>query len=195
MRSWFKISIILICFSGIKTNAQVVKRLNLITQLKADKESNFVINGLAYFISDTSKLDEVLSKIETSKISEIAVLKNDGKISHQRKDVIIIQYATQLEKKIIKAKFKEIKPKFKDEYLSFSQHVFSNAKDPILYLNGNKIHHTKTTKAIASLKRHEIGYIYLSDSAQSEEYHGQNAINGIVIIWTKDKLNQKETSR
>jgi len=193
MRSWCKIAILLICFSRIKINAQDVNRQNLITQLKADKESLFVINGLAFFISDTLKLDEELSKIETSKISEIEILKNDGKLAHQRNDVIVIQYATELEQKLIKKILKQIKPKFKEEYLGFSQHILSNAKDPVLYLNGNNIHHTETKKVITNLKRNKIGYIYHSKSAQSRECHGQNATNGVVIIWTKDKLNEKKT--
>jgi hypothetical protein len=40
----------------------------------------------------------------------------------------------------VKEKLIEIKPKFKDKYHGFSQHIFIDAKDPVLYLNGNKIH-------------------------------------------------------
>src|SRR5690606_30146260 len=130
-----KIQIFIFCFLGLYSNAQDLKRLNLIEQLKADKESLFVINGVAFNLSDSLKLDEELSKIDNKKISEIAILKNEGKISHQRNDVILIQYATQLSKKLIKTKLKEIKPKFKDKYNGYSQHIYADAKDPVLYLN------------------------------------------------------------
>lgn len=86
---------------------------------------------------------------------------------------------------------KEIKLKFKDEYISFSQHIYYNAKDPVLYLNGNKIHHTEAKKQINRQKVNDIAYIYFSKTPQSEEYHGQNAKNGVVIIWTKDKLTNR----
>lgn len=188
MKSLLKILILTILFSGTKAYAQDLNRNDLISQLKADKESLFVINGIAFSYSDSLKLDTELSKIDNNKISEITILKNEGKISHQRNDVIIIQYATKLSKKIVRTKLKEVKPKFKDEYYSFSQHIYTYAKDPVLYLNGSKIHHTETKKMLNNLKVNEIAYIYFSQTSQSEEYHGQNAKNGMVVIWTKDKL-------
>ncbi len=185
-----KILFVIFCFYGFKTKAQDINRQKLIENLKADKESLFVINGIPYSFSDSLKLDQELKKIENNKISEIAILKNDGKISHQRNDVIIIQFATELSQKAIKEKLREIMPKFKDKYYGYSQHIYSDAKDPVLFLNGTKIQHTETQEKIKNLNRNEIAYIHFSQTPQSEEYHGQNAKNGIVIIWTKEKLNE-----
>ena len=182
MKIRFNILILTILFLSIKSFAQDLKRKDLISQLKADKETLFVINGIAFSYSDSLNLDVELNKI--------AILKNDGKISHQINDVIIIQYATELPKKIIKQKLNEIKPKFKDKYHGFSQHIFVDAKNPVLYLNGNKIHHTEIKTTLKDLKLNNIGYVYFSQLPQSEEYHGQNAKNGIVTIWTKDKLTE-----
>ncbi len=190
MNLLIKIQIFIFCFFGLNLNAQDLKRLNLIEQLKADDESLFVINGIAFNHSDSLKLDEELNKISNNKISEITVLKNEGKISHQRKDVIIIQYATELSQKVLEDKLQKIKPKFNDKYNGYSQHIFTDAKDPVLYVNRIKIQHTETSRTIKTLNKNEIAYIYFSESPQSEEYHGQNAKNGIVIIWTKDKLNE-----
>ena len=173
---------------SLKSYGQDFKRKDLISKLKADEESLFVINGFAFPISDRLKLDEKLNKIDKTKISEITILKNEGKISHQRNDVIIINYATRLPQKVINKKLKEAKLKFKDEYFSFSQHIKSDAQDPVLYVNGNKIHHTETKEILNRLKSNKIAYVYLSQTQQSEEYHGQNAKNGIVIIWTMDKI-------
>lgn len=136
------------------------------------------------------KIDVELKRIDKNKISELTILKNEGKISHQRNDVIIIQYAFKLSKKVIKEKLIEINTKFTDKYHGFSQHIYTDAKDPVLYLNGNKIHHTEIKKTLNDLNVNNIGYIYFSQSSQSEEFHGQNAKNGIVIIWTKDKLTE-----
>lgn len=94
------------------------------------------------------------------------------------------------QKKIVKTKRKEIKLKFTDEYNSFSQHIYTDAKDPVLYLNGNKIHHTETKKVMNKLKLNDIAYIYFLQTPQSQEYYGQNAKNGIVVIWTNNKLTE-----
>ena len=190
MKTLIKILILTILFLGTKLYAQDLNRKDLISQLKAGKEPLFVINGIAFSYSDSLKLNVELKKIDNNKISEITILKNDGKISHQRNDVIIIQYASKLSKKIVKEKLNEIKPKFKDKYNGFSQHIFVDAKDPVLYLNGNKIHHAEIKTTLKDLKINNIGYIYFSQLPQSEEYHGQNAKNGIVTIWTKDKLTE-----
>ena len=173
---------------SLKSYGQELKRKDLISKLKADNESLFVINGFAYPNSDSLKLDEELNKIDKTKLSEITILKNEGRISHQRNDVIIINYATKLQQKVINEKFKETKLKFKDEYFGFSQHIKSDAQDPVLYVNGNKIHYTEPKETLNRLKSNEIAYVYLSQTKQSEEYHGQNAKNGIVIVWTNDKI-------
>lgn len=190
MKTLLKILILTTLFIGTKSYAQELTRKNLISQLKADKEPVFVINGIPFSYSDSLKLDVELKRIDKNKISEITILKNEGKISHQRNDVIIIQYAFKLSKKVIKEKLIEIKTKFTDKYHGFSQHIYTDAKDSVLYLNGNRIHHTEINNLIHSLKINNIGYIYLSQTPQSQEYHGQNAKNGIVLIWTNDKLTE-----
>lgn len=190
MKTLLKILILTTLFIGTKSFAQEVTRSNLISLLKAGKEPLFVINGIPFSYSDSLKLDVELKRIDKNKISEITILKNEGKISHQRNDVIIIQYAFKLSKKVIKEKLIEIKTKFTDKYHGFSQHIYTDAKDPVLYFNENKIHYTEIKKTLNDLKVNNIGYVYFSQSSQSEEFHGQNAKNGIVIIWTKDRLTE-----
>lgn len=67
-------------------------RKAIILALKADKESLFVINGVAFTYSDSLKIDTELNKIKPNNISKMILFKNTGKISHQRNDVIIIKY-------------------------------------------------------------------------------------------------------
>jgi len=190
MKTLLKILILTTLLIGTKSYTQELTRNNLISQLKADKEALFVINGIPFSYSDSLKIDVELKRIDKNKISEITILKNEGKISHQRNDVIILQYAFKLSKKVIKEKLIEIKTKFTDKYHGFSQHIYTDAKDPVLYLNQNKIHHTDIKRTLNDLKVNNIGYIYFSQSSQSEEFHGQNAKNGIVIIWTKERLTE-----
>ena len=186
----FSIKIVLIFLFGIlmNLNAQNLDRKNLLKHFNAEKNNLFVINGLPYFQKDSVDLDKKLKQINKLKLSEISFLKNDGKLSHTNSNIIIINYAELLSQKTIKKKFKEIKPRFQDEYQSFSQHLYENAKNPVLYLNGEKIQHTEATKIVNKLRRKDIGYIYTSKTKQNPEYHVQNAKNGIVIIWTAEKL-------
>ena len=108
MKFYYTILILTILLWEIKANAQDLNRKDLMTQLKADKKALIVINGLAFSPSDSLKIDSLLNKIDNKKISEITILKNDGKISHQRNDVIIIQYATEdPPKKIIKTNIED----------------------------------------------------------------------------------------
>ena len=190
MKTILKLLILTAIFIGTKSFAQDLKRKDLISQLKAEKEPLFVINGIPFPYSDSLNLDIELKRIDKNKISVITIIKNDRKISHERNDVIIIQYATKLSKKFVKEKLTAIKPKFKDKYHGFSQHLFIDAKDPVLYFNGSKIHHTEISNLLNNLKVQNIAYIYFSEGSQSQEYHGQNAKNGIVIIWTNDKLTE-----
>src|SRR5690554_8024958 len=87
-------------------------------------------------------IDVELKRIDKNKISEITILKNEGKISHQRNDVIILQYAFKLSKKAIKETLIEINTKFTDKYHGSSQHIYTDANDTVLHSNQNKIHHT-----------------------------------------------------
>lgn len=188
MKFHLEISILLISILGLNLNAQDLNRKNLIEQLKAEKESIFVINGNAFLIADSLKLDKELSSIQTKKIADITIFKDDGKLSHPMKNFIIINYATKLKSNLIKKKWKEIKPKFSDEYYGFSSHIYTESKDSVLYINGYKIHHTEVKNVIKNFKINNIGYIYYSQSPVNSEYYGQNAKNGLVIIWSKEKL-------
>lgn len=100
-----RILILIIFFTGIKSYCQQeLNRKDLISQLNADKESLFIINGTPFTSADSLKIDAELSKIEIDKITGITFLKNDGKISRERKETIIIQYVAEPPKNTIETK-------------------------------------------------------------------------------------------
>lgn len=189
MKFWLKIFTIFIYFISIQINAQDLNRRNLILNFKTDKETSFVINGIPYLPSDSVKVDIELSKISPSKISNIVAVKKNGENYSLRSDFIVINNATQLPKKLIRKKFKEIKTKFKDIYLNHSQSIIANPKDPVLNINGKTINPNESKVALKKLSKSEIAYIYYSTEAVKVKESNSNYKNGSVIIWTKDKLN------
>lgn len=165
--------------------AQDLNRNDLIHQLNADKESSFIINGESYSLADSLKLNQQLKGIDRSKVCEIGVIKKDDRLPHLQQDVIIITHAVLLSRKSIKNKLKEIKPKFSNPV---------NSEDPVLFVDGNRIPVDQSKKTIDSQKPNDMGYICFTEIEQSSEYHSVDSKNGIVFIWTKNKLAEDLTN-
>jgi hypothetical protein len=81
---------------------------------------------------------------------------------------------------------KKIKNRFSDNYNIYSQHILANAKNPVLIMNGNTVHHSEVKAKIDILRIEEILYIDYKEEPQSLEIYGQNAKNGLVSLWTKE---------
>lgn len=168
--------------------AQKLNKDKLLNSMNADSTALFVINGLPFDDDITAgNIQQKLDCIDPKKVVAIEVLKTESS-TLLRKDVVVINYAVELPFEQIQSKLNEIIPKFEDTYYGFSSHIYTDAKDPVLYINGNRIHHTETKKAINDLAPDQIAYIFNTPVEQSMELHGQNAKNGIVFIWTKGKL-------
>src|SRR5690606_40214398 len=106
------------------------------------------------------------------------------------KNIIIIKNTNNKKKKKIKQKLRKLNKLFKDNYISSSQHIYLDAKDPVLFIDNQKIFHTEIKKKLSNLKPQNIADISIKKEPQSSKMHGQNAKNGIVIIWTKNGLNK-----
>ncbi|WP_413511204.1 hypothetical protein [Myroides odoratus] len=150
------------------TIAQNLNKEELIQHLKASPNTFFVINGNVFSPEETT-LQEELNKIDPIKIVSIDLLKTADQFFCIREDTIVINYAYDLPSDQIGSKLKEIVPRFVDEYYGYSAHFFSNAKNPVLYINGHKIQHTEAKKLINELKASQIAYIYANQTLQSVE--------------------------
>lgn len=168
--------------------AQKLDKEQLLRKTNADPTALFIINGLPFDDSESAVIQLKLDSIDPAKVVSIEVLKTE-KSTILRKDLIIINYAVELSLERVQSLLSEIIPKFKDTYYGFSSHIYTDAQDPVLYIDGHKIHHTETKKAINTLSSsNQIAYIFEKKGEQSIELYGQNAKNGVVLIWTKDKL-------
>ena len=170
--------------------AQSLNRSSLIKEFGLKENSNVLLNGEIFGVADSLRLNSNFKNFNRKLIVGITSIKNEGQIGCQNSDVIIIEYAVELPRKIIRNKFDELKGLFKDEYHGFSQHILNDSKDPVLYINNQKIHHTEVKEALEKLDKKKIVYINIKTNPQSQEFHGQNAKNGVVVIWTEKELKK-----
>ena len=167
--------------------AQKLDKGDLLFKTNAEENALFVINGILFDDAESIVVQPKLDSIDINKIVSIEVIKT-AKLTSLRKDIIIINYAVDLPFEQVQSTLNEIIPKFTDIYYGFSSHIYTNAKDSILYVNENKIHHTEAKDIINTIDARSIAFIFEKTGEQSIEHHGQNAKNGVVYIWTKGHL-------
>jgi hypothetical protein len=80
--------------------------------------------------------------------------------------------------------------------IGFSKHIFDNAKDPVLYIDHQKVHHTEIRAAVKQLNVRHIAYLFIQKEPQLAIHYEQNAKNSMVKVWTKVQLEKiKEKTR
>jgi len=183
-------------FAQVQTVAEVsfrelFNRKDIINKFKLNDNAVFVINGISYSQKDSLKLNDKLNSINRKTLTDFTFIKNNGQIGIGDNDIVVIKYAIIQPQKYIKEKHSELNKLFVDKYISSSQHIYLDAKDPILFIDNQKIFHTEIKKMLSSLKTKDIADISIKKEPQSLEMFGQNAKNGIIIIWTKNGLNCK----
>lgn len=185
-----KTSILFLIFLCQNLLAQTLDRKSLIQQYELSENANIVINGEIFSPKDSLNLTKNLENLNPKLIVGITSLKNVGQIGCRNNDIVIIEYAVELPDRLVRTKFKEAKSLFKDKYYGFSQHILENGKDPVLYFDNKKIHHTEVNKVLAKIDKKQIAYVNINKTPQLQALHGQNAVNGIVVIWTKKELKK-----
>lgn len=150
-----------------------------------DKENVvYVVNGFPY---GRVKLDSVLSSHPSGHLVELTKINNDGKlILGTANEVVLIVFAYQQKRKEIRKILKGLKNKFQDKYVGLSQHILNDAKNPVLYIDNNQVHHARAKEKFEHLKVGDIYYIDYKSEGQAPELYGQNAKNGLVRVWVKN---------
>jgi hypothetical protein len=148
----------------------------------------YIINGIAFNETDSIKIDSSLKTYNPKYLVSIDfVTCQQMNLPHCFNDIVLITFAYNQKDKRKRGLLKKIRHSFVDEYVSFSQPIFKDAKDPILYIDNKLVHHTETKEKINALKLKSIYYIDYKGMAVSAEYYGQHAKNGIAKIWTVPK--------
>lgn len=153
-----------------------------------EKGTLYVINGIPFTETDSTKLDSALKSYDIKYLVQLDFLTcGANNIIPCNKTVVLVTFAYNQKTKKKRQLWKKVKHSFSDNYISFSQHIFSDAKDPVLYIDNEVIHHTEVKEKIKSLKLKNIYYIDFNDKPVQVEHYGQNAKNGLIRIWTIPK--------
>jgi hypothetical protein len=145
----------------------------------------YVIGGVPYDGKDTTKLNAALRQIPIKSLLSV----NRSKTFGLGEAIVVTTIGSQTRRRK-KEMLKNAKLRFVDSYVSHSQHFLNDAKDPVLYIDFQPIHHTETKKSISELKIKDIKAIYFIDNPVPSTLWGQNAKNGLVIIWTNKSVHR-----
>lgn len=164
------------------------EKVKLIDTTFRFRQTMYVINGIPFSATDSIKIDSVLQAYGLKYLVSIDILKEAARnLMHNNNDVVLVTFAYKQKLKRKRELLKNIKQSFVDNYVSFSQHIFTDAKDPVLYIDNVLIHHTEAKEKLKALTLKSIYYIDYNDKAVPAKHYGQNAKNGLVRIWTVPK--------
>lgn len=164
-------------------------RVKLIDSTTSKSQTRlYVINGIAFNELDCIKIDSTLKSYDPKYLVDINfVTCRQMNFAHCNGDIVVILFAYNQKDKTKRRLLKKVRYSFTDSYISFSQHIYTTAKDPVLYIDNEQIHHSEAKKRINKLNLSCVYYIDFNDNPVSELYYGQNAKNGLVRIWTVSK--------
>ena len=148
------------------------------------------IDSDPYYTYDSAKLNNRLRQIGVNRLKSIYYSKYKMDNYVPGKGTIYIHTIEKQRTEDIKRWLTSAKKLFVDKYISFSQHIFTNSKDPVLYIDNRGIHHTEVQEALNKLSPKDIYDISVSSLPVPVSMYGQNAKNGLVKIWTKGFIKE-----
>jgi hypothetical protein len=186
------ILIILFSLALTQLKSQTIDKTYIINWIKAidtiyepDSVIAYHIDRDSYYTYDTAKLNARLRQIDISRLKSIYYSKMKMDDYVPGKGTINILTIKKQETNNITGWLIRAKKSFVDNYISFSQHIFTNSKDPVLIIDNKAIHHAEVKDILNKLDPKDIYDISVSSSPVPPTMYGQNAKNGLVQIWTK----------
>jgi hypothetical protein len=173
-------------FSQIVDKRAIDDRLEDIeTSIDKSKTRLYIINGIPFQGIDSTRIDSVLRSYDLRYLIDLRLVScQQVNFPHCNDDIVLILFAFNQNSKTRRRLLKRVRERFTDNYVSYSQHIFSDSKDPVLYIDNKLIHHTETKGKLNSLKLKRVYFISYHDKPVSDIYYGQNAKNGLVRVWT-----------
>lgn len=148
----------------------------------------YFVNGQYLTSFDTLELSTKLKQISADKIACIGYSQiKDCGYQPGRGTIFVNSIKSQVSKDI-KYNLTAAGQLFKDNYISFSQHILNDAKDPVLVIDYVVIHHAEIKDAFKKLKIQELYSVDINPFRVPAALFGQNAKNGLVQILTKKKV-------
>jgi hypothetical protein len=145
----------------------------------------YKIDRESFYSYDTASFNARLRLITVDRLATIFYSKYKTDNYVPGKGTIYISTIKKQETSDIESWLTKAKGLFIDNYVSFSQHIFTDSKDPVLLIDNKSIHHTEVKEAINKLDSKDIYDISVNTSRVPASMYGQNSKNGLVQIWTK----------
>lgn len=188
MRHTFTILLLLHVFDSY---GQVTDKAFVDRWLKLCDEKIEVDSVRAYFIdreyfTDTAKINARLRMVPPKTIKSIlySKMKRDNYVPG--KGTIYVATIQRMDLNDIESWVKAAKQLFVDKYVSQSQHILADSKDPVLVIDGQSVSPTIAKAALNKINPKEIYDISVNGFFPvPASIFGQNAKNGLVQIWTK----------
>jgi hypothetical protein len=155
-----------------------------------DSVKVYFVNGQYLTSFDTLELSTKLKQISPDKIACIGYSKIKDCGYQPGRGTIFVNSIKQQTFKDIKYNLTAAKKLFVDNYVSFSQHIFNDAKDPVLMIDYVMVHHSEVKDALRKLTTQEIYSVDINPFPVPATSFGQNSKNGLVQILTKKKLTK-----
>jgi hypothetical protein len=164
--------------------------------LKLCDEKIEVDSVRAYYIdrqyfTDTAKINARLRTIPPRKIKSIwySKMKTDNYVPGRGS--IYVMTIKKMETQDVEDWMKEARKLFVDKYVSHSQHILTESKDPVLVIDGQSVSATIAKVMLDKVDPKEIYDISVNVSFRvPASLFGQNAKNGLVQIWTKQTYKE-----
>jgi hypothetical protein len=150
-----------------------------------DSVITYKIDRQSFYSYDTAPFNARLRLITVDRLASIFYSKYKTDNYVPGKGTIYISTIKKQVPEDIKGWLTKAKGLFVDNYISFSQHIFTDSKDPVLLIDNIPIHHTEVKEALHKLKPKDIYDISVNTSPVPAVMYGQNSKNGLVQIWTK----------
>ena len=190
MRAIFAVLFLLhvTCLHAQVTDKAFIDRWLKLCDDKIEVDSVRVYHVDQEYFDDTTKLNARLRTIPQKRIKSIlySEVKMDNYVPG--KGTIYISTIQKMDPKSTGNWMKRAKELYVDKYVSFSQHILTDSKDPVLVIDGQSIPPTIAKAALDNIDPKEIYDISVNGFfAVPSSIFGQNARNGLVQIWTKQK--------
>jgi hypothetical protein len=137
------------------------------------------------------KINARLNTIPVSKIKSIRYsrMKKDNYVPGRGS--IFVMTIQKMATRDVEAWMKDARKLFRDKYSSYSQHILTNSRDPVLVIDGQQVSATIAKVTLDKIDPREIYDISVNEHSPAPmTLFGQNAKNGVVQIWTKQKYQE-----
>jgi hypothetical protein len=134
--------------------------------------------------------DEINARLTTIPISKIksirySKMKTDNYVPGRGS--IFVMTVQKMDPQDVEDWMKEARKLYVDKYRSYSQHIVTDSKDPVLVIDGQAVSATIAKSALDKIEPKEIYDISVNGTPVPNSIFGQNGKNGLVQIWTKQK--------